>query len=78
MDRRSRVKRVTMTLTAPELELLGSLAEDQLFRREFIDPKMPGYRPNGAELQLAKQLVERLRQLRNEAAGISGGQRGRA
>jgi hypothetical protein len=51
----------TVKLTDQELELLTSLAADQLFRREFIDPKMPGYRCNPAELNVGKKLVERLR-----------------
>lgn len=44
-----------------ELRLLTALAADQLFRREFIDPKMPGYRPDSTELDLGKKLVERMR-----------------
>lgn len=53
--------RITVNFNAKELELLSSLAADQLFRREFIDPRMPGYKSNTAELSLGKQLVERLR-----------------
>ena len=52
---------ITVKLTARELELLTSLASDQLFRREFIDPKMPGYRSNPEDVSLGKKLVERLR-----------------
>ena len=52
---------ITIKLTARELELLTSLATDQLFRREFIDPKMPGYRSNPEDVILGKKLVERLR-----------------
>ncbi|MBI4894101.1 MAG: hypothetical protein HY821_26015 [Acidobacteria bacterium] len=50
----------TLKLTSKEVELLAGLAADQLFRREFIDPKMPGYR---ADLAHGKVLVERLRAL---------------
>ena len=53
--------RITVKLTAKELELLSSLASDQLFRREFIDSRLPGYQSNPAELSLGKKLVERLR-----------------
>jgi hypothetical protein len=52
---------ITVKLTSRELELLTILASDQLFRREFIDPRFPGYKPNPAELSLGKKLVERLR-----------------
>ena len=53
--------RITLKLTAKELELLSSLASDQLFRREFIDSRLPGSKYNPAELSLGKKLVERLR-----------------
>jgi len=60
---------ITLKMTATELELLTSLAADQLFRREFIDPKMPGYRTNSAELSLGKALVARLRSIQDVASG---------
>jgi hypothetical protein len=34
-----------------------------LFRREFIDPRLPGHKPNPAEISLGKVLVTRLRSL---------------
>jgi hypothetical protein len=52
-------------LTTKEIELLAALASDQLFRREFIDPKMPGYKGNSAEIQLGKALVSKLRSILN-------------
>jgi hypothetical protein len=52
---------ISLKFTSRELELLSSLAADQLFRREFIDPRMPGYKPNPGDLSLGKKLVERLR-----------------
>lgn len=54
-------KKVTLTLTPEELKLLASLVSDQLFRRQFIDPKMPGYRSNSDEMDLGKALLARLR-----------------
>jgi len=53
----------TVRLTDQELKLLVTLATDQLFRREFIDPKMPGYRFDPAELHLGKKLVARLQSM---------------
>ena len=58
---------ITLKLTDQELGLLTNLAADQLFRREFIDPKMPGYKFNPGELSLGKKLVERLRQIAERA-----------
>jgi hypothetical protein len=54
---------VNVKFTIQELELLASLASDQMFRREFIDPKMPGYRSNSGEVSQGKALVSRLRSL---------------
>ena len=52
---------ITVKLSVNELELLSTLASDQLFRREFIDPRLPGYKFNPTEVSLGKKLVERLR-----------------
>jgi hypothetical protein len=65
-----RMTRITLRLTAKELDLLSNLASDQLFRREFIDPRLPGYQPNPAELSLGKKLVERLRSMAARAGGV--------
>jgi hypothetical protein len=62
--------RITVKFTSKELELLSSLASDQLFRREFIDPRLPGHRSNPAELSLAKKLIERLRGMTDRAKGM--------
>ncbi len=51
---------VTVTLTLEELKLLLKLAGDQLFREEFINPKMPGFRSNQESIVLAKSLIGRL------------------
>jgi len=62
---------ITLKLTAKEIELLSSLASDQLFRREFIDPRLPGYKSNPADLSLGKKLVERLQTITDRARGVS-------
>jgi hypothetical protein len=55
------MKPIKFVVTVEELRLLASLASDQLFRRQFIDPKMPGYKGNPEELYLGKALVGRMR-----------------
>jgi len=55
-----------LRFTVAELQTLLQLATDQLFRKEFIDSKMPGCRSSAAELNAGKHLVQRMRQ----AAGI--------
>ena len=70
------MKSVRLELKLDELTLLASLASDQLFRREFIDPKMPGYKGDPAEVHLGKALVGRLQviigQLRADRISSSG------
>jgi hypothetical protein len=61
---------ITLKFTATELELLTSLASDQLFRREFIDSRLPGYKSNPAELGLGKKLAERLKLAADRVKGI--------
>ena len=48
---------ISIELTVTELELLTTLAADQLFRREFIDPKMPGYKPDNGQIDMTKYSV---------------------
>ena len=55
------MKRITLRLTVEELKLLTTLAADQLFHQEFIDPRMPGHRTDRNELTLGKALVGRMR-----------------
>jgi len=52
---------ISVKFTTYEIELLTSLATDQLFRREFIDSRLPGFHSNPADLSLGKKLVERMR-----------------
>jgi hypothetical protein len=59
--------RITVKLTVKEFELLSSLASDQLFRREFIDPRQPDYKSNPEEVILGKKLILRLRGLTDRA-----------
>jgi hypothetical protein len=55
------MKRINLPLTIEELKLLVSLASDQLFRRQFIDPRMPGYKGSPEEVDRGKALVGRMR-----------------
>ena len=52
---------ITLRFTATELNTLLGLATDQLFRKEFIDSKIPGCRSDVTELNAGKQLVQRMR-----------------
>ena len=63
------MKNIKIEVTLEELLLLTTLMSDQLFRREFIDPKMPGYKGDPAELATGKDLVLRFRSMAREASG---------
>ena len=63
--------RITVKFTVKELALLSSLASDQLFRIEFIDSRLPGYKSNLGELSLGKQLVTRLRSIADRATRMA-------
>lgn len=58
---------ITVKLTVKEFELLSSLAADQLFRREFIEPRLPNFKCNPEDVCLGKKLVERLRVMTDRA-----------
>ena len=57
------MKNMKIEVTLQELLLVTTLMSDQLFRREFIDPKMPGYKADPAELAMGKDLVLRLKSI---------------
>jgi hypothetical protein len=63
------MKNIKIEVTLEELLLVTTLMADQLFRREFIDPKMPGYKRDPAELAMGKEVVLRLRSMAREASG---------
>ncbi len=62
------MKNIKFEVSQSELLLLVTLISDQLFRREFIDPKMPGYKGDPAELAMGKELVLRLKSVIRQAA----------
>lgn len=64
------MKNIKIEVTLEELLLLTTLMSDQLFRREFIDPKMPGYKGDPAELAMGKDLVLRFRSMAREASAV--------
>jgi hypothetical protein len=67
------MKNVKLELTVEELLLVTTLISDQLFRKEFIDPKMPGYKGDPAELAMGKDLVLRLKSIIRQATESSTG-----
>ena len=68
----SPMKHVNVALTIEELRLLVSLASDQLFRRQFIDPRMPGYKGNPEEVSRGKALIGRMQGIIDEGGKHAG------
>ena len=60
------MKLINFAVTVDELRLLTSLASDQLFRRQFIDPRMPGYKGSPEDVDRGKALVGRMRLIIDE------------
>lgn len=54
---------ITVKLSEKQIELLIQLASEQLFRREFIDPKMPGHKAKPDEVRMGKEVIRSLRLL---------------
>lgn len=66
------MKQINFAMTIEELRLLASLASDQLFRRRFIDPKMPGYKGSREDLELGQAVVARMQSVLGEARTAAG------
>ena len=67
------MKNIKLELTLEELLLVTTLLSDQLFRREFIDPKMPGYTGDPAELAMGKDVVLRFKSIIKQVSEPSTG-----
>ena len=61
---------IRVEFTVAELDLLTTLASDQLFRIEFIDPKMPGYKADNDKIGVTKTLLARLRSVLAENGSV--------
>ncbi len=66
---------ISLKFTPRELSLLSTLASDQMFRREFIDPRIPGHQADPAEMIMGKKLVERLRGQADRVRNLSAPKR---
>jgi hypothetical protein len=65
------MKNIKVEMTVEELLLVSTLISDQLFRKEFIDPKMPGYKRDPAELAMGKDLALRLKAIVKQVSETS-------
>ncbi|MBL8293272.1 MAG: hypothetical protein JNN08_15605 [Bryobacterales bacterium] len=63
------MKKIAVQFTVEELQALLTLADNQLFRMKFIDPKIPGYRNRPDELRAAQSAVQTLQESLNKEKG---------
>jgi len=52
------MKKISVSLSLEELQALVTLADNQLFRVKYIDPKMPGYVVQPKQLEIANSAVQ--------------------
>lgn len=64
------MKKISVDFTLEELQALFKLADNQLFRVKYIDPKMPGYVVRREELELSQAAVQILQNAINGAKGV--------
>ncbi len=69
-NQKQRVKKITVQLTLEELQAILTLADNQLFRVKYIDPKMPGYVARPEELRAANSAVLVLQNAVRKAKGF--------
>ena len=65
------MKKISVQFTLEELQAAVTLAEDQMFRVKYIDPKMPGYVSNPAVLDASKAALQILQEALAAAKGLS-------
>jgi len=64
------MKKITLQLTAEELQALVTLSQNQFFRLKYIDPKMPGYKVHPEELRAAQSAVQVLQDALKKEKGF--------
>lgn len=64
------MKKILVELTLPELQAIVSLADNQMFRVKYIDPKMPGYVSHPEQLAVSKAALQILQEALNTAKGV--------
>lgn len=70
------MKKLTVQLTIEELQTLVTLADNQLFRIEYLDSKLPGNVGNPETLRIAQAAVRVLQDALKRAKGFKTGDNG--
>ena len=61
---------ISVEFSLEQLQAIVALANDQLFRVKFIDPKMPGHVSRPEQLAISKEAVQLVEAALNKAKGI--------
>ena len=61
---------ISVQFTLEQLQAIVVLANDQLFRVKYIDPKMPGHVNCPEQLEISKEAVQVVEAALNKAKGI--------
>jgi hypothetical protein len=61
---------ISVEFSLEQLQALVVLANNQLFRVKYIDPKMPGHVNHPEQLELSKEAVQLVEAALNKAKGI--------
>jgi hypothetical protein len=64
------MRKISVEFSLEQLQALVTLADNQLFRLKYIDPRMPGHVNRPEELELCKEAVQVVQTALNTAKGI--------
>jgi hypothetical protein len=62
--------KISVEFSLEQLQAIVALADNQLFRLKYIDPKMPGYVNRPEQLEISKEAVQIVEAALNKAKGI--------
>jgi len=66
--------KISVEFSLEQLQAIVVLANDQLFRVKYIDPKMPGHVRRPDQLEISKEAVQVVEAALNKAKGIKARQ----
>ena len=66
----TRMGNISVEFSLEQLQALVVLANNQLFRVKYIDPKMPGHVNRPEQLEISKEAVQIVEAALNKAKGI--------
>jgi hypothetical protein len=64
------VKPISINLSLEQIEVLVTLADNQIFRMKYIDPKLPGHKPVPEALETARTAVQALQEALKTVKGL--------